>query len=61
MALDYENYGIFLIMGNAGFKSSTLSLQTQLRSLKLGGVLHERTRGVDASSFDNNLDDGLRV
>ena len=24
MTLDYENYGIFLIMGNAGFISSTV-------------------------------------
>ena len=27
MALDYGNYGIFLIMGNAGFVSSTIALR----------------------------------
>ena len=36
MTLDYGNYGIFLVMGNAGFASSTVGI-----TLRPIDMLHE--------------------
>ena len=45
MTLDYGNYGIFLMMGNAGFISSTVSLS-------MAAPLHARTREDDCQHAD---------
>ena len=41
--LNYGNYGIFLIMGNAGFCPSTVSQGPKAR-MKVGGIIPRKTR-----------------
>ena len=47
MTLDYGNYGIFLIMGNAGFMSSAVVYKS--------GVCIITVYGVGAGAFRNEL------
>ena len=44
-ALNYRNYGIFLIMGNAGFKPSTVAGRLRcLGGTSLKGVKYRKSR-----------------